>query len=286
MFLALLASGCTKEKADRISIFANNMNGNSKVWVNPASPNGATWVAGETINLNGSEYTITANAGGSFSLNVEPLAETMYAVYPATMTEDGNDIAVTNSNASGATITLKSLAVNFLSTGGHTVIFPMAEKAAANSGSLYFDHLTAGLRLTLANSSASGIAVDHIKLVVQGTEAASSVTRDGVSYTVQWAVQGPTTPSGNIGGISGDQEVKFSSEMNLQMQNSGAAGVTVPASGSIQFCVPATVATVKHLSVTGYDANGNQLFTKNKSLASNATLEVNHIYDIPSFNIN
>ena len=243
-------------------------------------------MAGESINLNSTPYTINANGNGSFSLNVEPLDETMYAVYPGTMTTGGNDITVTNNGASGATVTLKSLAVNFLSTGGHTVVFPMAEKAAANSGSLYFDHLTGGLRLTLANSSGEGIAVDHLKVVVQGTAAAPAVELDGVSYTVRWAVQGPTTPSGGVGDISGDREVTYSSEMNFKMQTNGAAGVTVPASGNIQFCVPVTMRDVKYLSVTGYNAAGQQLFTQSKTLASATPIAVNNMYNIPSININ
>ncbi|MBR1549894.1 MAG: hypothetical protein IJ634_04585 [Bacteroidales bacterium] len=69
------------------------------------------------------------------------------------------------------------------------------------------------------------------------------------------------------------------------MQTAGTTGVTVPASGSIQFCVPATVATIKRLTVTGYDASGRQLFTQAKDLES-TTLDVNHMYNIPSININ
>ena len=42
--LALLATACTKDEgvADRISIFANQMGGNAKVWVDPADVNSAT----------------------------------------------------------------------------------------------------------------------------------------------------------------------------------------------------------------------------------------------------
>ncbi len=285
--LLALATGCGKDNAtaDRISIFANSMGGGAKVWMNPANVNGATWVAGEGINLNGTPYAITANGNGSFSLEVEPLAEAMYAVYPATMASGGNDITVENHGASGATITIKRLAVDFRD-GGHRIVFPMAEKADANATSLYFDHLTAGLRLTLANSSEDDIAVDHLKVVVQGTAAAPAVTIDGVDYTVAWAVQGPTTPSGDVGGIVGDREVTYSSEMNFQMQTSGTAGVTVPADSNIQFCVPATVGNVKRLSITGYDAAGQQLFTKSKDLDTPLDLAVNHMYNIPSFNIN
>lgn len=283
--LLALATGCGKDVADRISLFANSMGGGAKVWVDPTNVNRATWVAGEGINLNGTSYTITANGNGRFSLEVGPLAEDMYAVYPATMASGGNDITVENHDASGATITIKSLAVDFRD-GGHRIVFPMAEKADANATSLYFDHLTAGLRLTLANSSEDGIAVDHLKVVVQGTAAAPAVRIDGVDYTVAWAVQGPTTPSGDVGGIVGDREVTYSSEMNFQMQTSGTAGVTVPAGGNIQFCVPATMRNVKRLSITGYDAAGQQLFTKSKDLNTPLNLAVNHMYNIPSFNIN
>ena len=283
--LLALATGCGKDVADRISIFANNMGGGAKVWVDPANVNSATWVAGESIDLNGTPYAIAANGNGGFSLEVEPLAEAMYAVYPATMASGGNDITVENHDASGATITIKRLAVDFRD-GGHRIVFPMAEKADANATSLYFDHLTAGLRLTLANGSGTGIAVDHLKVVVQGTAAAPAVTIDGVNYTVAWAVQGPTTPSGDVGGIVGDREVTYSSEMNFQMQTAGTAGVTVPASGNIQFCIPATMRNVKRLSITGYDAAGQQLFAKSKDLNPPLDLAVNHMYNIPSFNIN
>ena len=283
--LATLATACGKDKADCINIFANNMGSiGTKVWVNPTSPNDAIWVVGETINLNGNSYTINSNSNGSFSLNVTPLDAVMYAIYPASTNDDGNIIDVVNNNASGATITMKQLAVNFLDVG-HRIIFPMAEKAAANSGSLYFDHLTAGLRLTLANTSTEDVSVDHIKVVVQGTSAASDVVRDDVSYTVRWAVQGPTTPSGDIGGISGNQQVAYSSEMHFQMQHDGQAGVTVPANGSISFCVPATVSDVKMLSIPCYNAGGMQLFTKVKNIDNPLQMSVNYMYNIPSFDI-
>lgn len=292
--VVLLAVGCTKDngKADRISIFANGMDGNgAKVWVDPADVNAATWVAGESIDLNGNPYTINGNGNGSFSLDVEPLEEAMYAVYPAATESEGDTIDVTNGNGSGATITLKNLAVNFRD-GGHRIVFPMAAQAAAASGSLFFDHLTAGLRLTLENSANSGYAIDHLKVVVQGTAAAGDVEIGGVSYTVAWAVQGPTTPSGDIGGIEDDRPVGYSSEMNFHMQTNGVAGVTVPAranevNGSISFCVPVTVCEMQRISVTGYDASGVQLFTKSKSIDSNRpTLDVNHMYHIPAIEIN
>ena len=56
LLLMLLAVGCKKDNS-RIRILAENMAGESKVWVDPTDVNGATWITGETINLNGDEYT-------------------------------------------------------------------------------------------------------------------------------------------------------------------------------------------------------------------------------------
>ena len=54
--LMLLATGCKKDNS-RISIYTENMTGDSKVWVDPSNVNGATWTTGETLNLNGDERT-------------------------------------------------------------------------------------------------------------------------------------------------------------------------------------------------------------------------------------
>ncbi|MBR6843711.1 MAG: hypothetical protein IKM79_01290 [Bacteroidales bacterium] len=43
--------------------------------------------------------------------------ETMYAIYHASTTDNSNVITVTNSKASGTTITMSELAVNLLSNG-------------------------------------------------------------------------------------------------------------------------------------------------------------------------
>lgn len=291
LLLATLFVACSKDKASRISIFANNMGNGGKVWLDPSNFNASTWVADETINFNGSLYPISQDGSDGFCLNIEPQNEVAYAVYPGTTKSGGNDIEVTNSRASGASIVIRSLAVNFRN-GGHRVIFPMADKADPGSDALYFNHLTAGFLLTLANSDTEhGFDVDHVKVVVQGTSAAAPVTREGVSYSTTWYAQGPTVPGGELGGITGDQEVCFSSEMLFVMQTNDNPGVTIPAKengvdGKISFCIPVTVSTVRMISVTGYDANGTQLFSKVKKLDPAIALTVNNMYRIPSFVVN
>lgn len=281
MFLASLAASCGKETADRIGIVAEKMHtGGAKVWMNPASVNAATWVANETVDLNGSSYAIDDNGDGTFSLGVAPLNAAMYAVYPATTVGDGNDIEVSNLNGSGSTVTLKSLAVNFLSTGGHTMYFPMEAQAEARSTQLKFDHLTGGLKITLANTSSADVTLDAVKIVARSTSDVAPLSHNGV--TASWEIEGPVLPGGTVGGISGNQDIKYTSEMYFVLQTDGAAGATIDAHGSRSFCVPVTVSSMKYFTVTGYNPDGSQRFTISKELDIPLTIERNGMYNIPT----
>ncbi|MBR5353225.1 MAG: hypothetical protein IK126_05880 [Bacteroidales bacterium] len=277
----LFAVGCKKDNS-RISIFAENMSGDSKVWVDPAQVNGATWLEGETVNLNGDVYTIAIDDNGFYLSNTAELTSNLYAIYPASLQADGNNIAVVNNNSTG-TITISSLAVNFTGNG-HEVIFPMASTAEAGSDKLLFNHLTGGMRVTLANATATIVA--SVKMITYGDEAIPPVALDGITVTTQWAAQGPTAPMGDVGQIEGDQDIKYSCEMSFAMQTNGEAGVTIPDGGDITFCVPVTVRSVKRLTVIGYDTDGTVLFTKTRSFTTAQPIERNHMYSLPTIQIN
>lgn len=257
-FSLLFAVGCKKDN-HRISIFAENMADNSKVWVDPAQVNGATWLEGETVNLNGDVYTIAIDDNGFYLSNTAELTSDLYAIYPASLQTDGNNIAVVNNNST-RTITINSLAINFTGNG-HEVIFPMATKGDAGDNKLLFNHLTGGMKVTLANTSAT--TVSTVKMITYGDEAIPPVALDGISVTTQWAAQGPIIPMGEVGQIEGDQDIKYSCEMSFAMQTNGEAGVTIPDGGNITFCVPVTVRSVKRLTVIGYASDGSVLLDKN-----------------------
>ena len=277
----LFAVGCKKDNG-HISIFAKNMTDNSKVWVDPTQVNDATWIVGETVNLNGTVYTIASDDDGFYLDNTAELIGALYAIYPANMQAGGNDISVVNNNTTG-TITISSLAVNFTGNG-HEVVFPMASTADAGSGKLLFDHLTGGMRVTLANTTAT--TVSTVKMITYGDEAIPPVELDDITVTTQWAAQGPTVPMGDVGQIEGDQDIKYSCEMNFAMQTNGAATVTIPAGASITFCVPVTVRTVKRLTVIGYASDGSVLFTKTRSFTPAEEIERNYMYSLPTIQIN
>ena len=276
--LALLAAGCKKE-SNRIRILAEGMTRGGKVYVTPTNINNATWVADEIINLNGTNCTIYSR-NNDFYIDVDsrPTGD-FCAVYPGG-SFGGNNVTVTNSNASGASITLNRLVINF-HDGGHDIAFPMAA-VAADGNQLMFSHLTGGLQLTLEAATACNVAT--VKVITYGAGAASPVVINEVPYTVSWAGQGPTVPAGDVGGIEGDFDVKYASEMVFDMKTNGTGGVSV-GTDPVTFCVPVTVNGIRRLTVKGYASDGTELFSKTKEL-SNINIARNTMYNVPVIQIN
>ena len=215
------------------------------------------------------------------------LPDNLYAIYPASVNADGNDLTVTNNGASISTIIINSLAVNFRNnnaTAGHDIIFPMATgHTDKNNGKLLFKHLTGGMKLTLAKNTANDCTVGSVKVVVYGDDdVPTPITAHNV--TTRWAAQGPVLPGGEIGANDGDQTVGYASEMHFALKDNGADGKTITSGSSISFVVPVTITPIKRLVVTGYGTDGTQLFVKDKILPSAQTIHANYMYNIPAIN--
>ncbi len=281
--LALFATGCKKDN-HRIRIFARNMTSDSKVLVNPSSLDGGSWVAGESILLyddgegTSDAYPIGGDITNGFYIDVDPAPTgPLSAVYPAG-SFGGNDIDV-----SDAGIVLKRLTINFYSNyTTHDVVFPMlASSLEGNNNQLYFDHVTAGLKLTLTLAANSApVEVASVKIVARN----DGPVTDEYFSVCKWAVQGPAVPSDEIG-IIGDQEVSCSSVMNFDFTTDGDPGATVTSNG-LSFCIPITIDNLIALTVIGYSADGAELFHKTKRLADPIQLECNNMYIVPTIQIN
>ncbi len=260
--LALLATGCGKDKFGRVSIFAENMTaaGNTKLLVDPSNMS-TKWLENETINVNGTSFAILRN-GSEYQVDASSLgdATTLWAIYPGA-NFGGNEVTVANNNGSAGTITLNKLMVNMHSDGKHDVVFPMAGKAVQGDDEMTFRHLTAGFRFNI--SSASPVTVNTFKVYVYGSANAQSVSANSVNYTVKWANEGtlPTTPIGGIGNIA-DRSEAYGSEMVFGMQTEGVDGVefnSTPKSFTVPVCL---CGNVKRITVVGLDDSDNQLFAK------------------------
>ncbi len=291
MALALLltatAAGCKKDNtATRINIFAGNME-KSKVWMNPDSAaNSSRWVPGEFINLNGIPFEIAGDNSGYYLDGVTPLDEDMFAIYPATIMQQGGDsIVISNYGSSNCAVAINSLSVNFKNSGGvsgHEVCFPMAAHADPNSNRLLFDHLTGGIRIKLLNNGGSK-TVARLRIEARDAQDKPTIYRD---LKPSWAGGlFPAVPGGAIG-IEGNQSAQFVDGMTLYLKDNGNPNKTIGNGESIVFYVPMTAASVKTLSIKGYDNNGELLFNKTKVLDNALPILCNHLYNIPDIDFN
>ena len=294
MFFAVLVAGCSKDNNEEGSVVPNDgllhitaeaINSNAKVLVNPAEPNGASWVAGEQIDLNGTPCTIARRNDYFYLDGIAPQAVDMYAIYPATINANGNDIAVTNNGSTTCAIDIHSYAIDIHPDGSHDVIFPMAAYTAAGGTSLLFRHLTGALRLTLTGSTTHHVT----RLVVTATreDGSAAIYKD---LKPSWANGTlPGIPGGEPGSVINDQGAQFISDMTLVMNtNDGnghlTQGVDIEAGNSLTFCIPLLVKELKRFAITGYNGD-SQLFSKTKTLDNALDVERNKMYNIPEIAI-
>lgn len=274
--LVLMATGCKKEDLLSIRLLSEPMTGGAKVLVDPANVNNAQWVAGEQINLNGTARTITQH-GSAYYLDLDaPVDGALLAVYPASVDANGNSVTY-----SADTVTINSLNVDFRGSS-HRIIFPMAATADAGSESLKFDHLTGGLKLTLTNTGSDvNYTLGSLRIVTYGDGSMAAPIEERHGITATWALQGPAVPGGEVGETDGDVSMRYASEMHFTFSTDGNPGKAISPSGSISFCVPITVSSVKTLEVTGYGTDGAQLFSRKKTLDDALTVQANYMYTIP-----
>lgn len=280
---ALLFTACGKDNTDGcLRLFSENMMFiGAKVLVNPANPSGASWVTGERINLNGTAYPIAYDEN-SYYLNTgnAEIPASLLAVYPSDTNANGNDVTVSNDGTTG-TVTIRNLSVDYRD-GGHRIFFPMAAANNLSERRLLFNHLTAGMRLTLTDTSATkDYLVGSVRIVTYGENATAAALPAVNGVSCRWAVQGPSVPGGEVGGEDGDVAMAYSSEMHFTLKDNGVAGKAIDNGGSISLCVPVTVNRIKTIEVTGYDTDGRQLFSRTKTLDNELEVELNTMYTIP-----
>ena len=295
LLFAAFATGCNKEENNYIEIFADHFADNiGKVLSDPYNILAASeWIEYEPVNLNDYLYFIGADSLNRHFLAdgqcefIRPLGEEMCAIYPG-WSFDGNDVEVSNSG-DYREIVIRRLVVRIRDDNRQEMAFPMAAKSAPGASSLYFCHLTGGIRLTLHNSSGSPINVASLKIIAQSENPVTNLdtTIGGITFTSRWAVQGPTVPSGPVGTNDDTVDVKYTSEMNFDLRNGFNDNyATIDNNGDLMFCIPITINSVKRLVVTGYSVEGTEIFHVGNSFGQEVTVERNRMYTVPTININ
>ena len=305
--LAVLATGCKKEKVTgmRLAITSEDFRATSgsKVAFNPTNPYSvSTWVANEPIMVNS---TVFWTAFAEFN---DPTQNLWYlttdTVSPDSQTNDVNAEdplvdpfvrALYPGNAFGGneltidadTMKLTRLVIDYPQAGTmqQKMAFPMISVPGdRQDNTLYFRHLTAGLKITLTNGGTDAVDVASLKIVAWGVNnTTANLGYDGV--TARWVQEGPTVPGGHAGDIPVDLNVSYASEMHFDFRTAGMAGASVPASGNLTFCVPLTLNSVRYLTVTGYSSTGDEVFCKTADLGSSVTISRNVMYTVPTISV-
>ncbi len=276
--LALLAGSCTKDNL-RIRLLSEPMSFGAKVLMDPANINNAEWVEHEYINLNGTPREISKH-DGSYYIDLDaPISGDLTAVYPAA-TNDANGNVVTYD---AGVLTIHSLNIDFRGDK-HSIIFPMAAEAPDGSELLKFDHLTAGLKLTLTDTTTnSDYTLGSLRIITYGSGSTSENLDAIPGINVQWAEQGLAVPGGMVGENGSSVDAKYASQMDFTLTNNGEGGKKITSGNSISFCVPITVKTVSAIQVMGFDTDGKQVFGKMKTNPNAATeMVANHMYLVPT----
>lgn len=306
LLAALLATGCTKSEQDEVAvtasqntksrlwIFANEIgHSGSKVSINPNDPTeDAQWIEDELVSLNGTIYKVAFdNERGQYFLKdlttdapIQAFPENMSSLYPGA--SFGSNVVSIENN--GKEIVLQQLEIGFLEDDRQSMAFPMVAGATANSTELYFDHLSAGVQLTLSNTH-EAINIDRLTVIVQSNQ---DVVNLGLDDTIaRWAVEGPWLPLGPVGHNDDEVDVKFSSVMNFVLTDrvNDTPYKTIEQNGELKFCVPITISSMKRLKVIGYDDHGDIAFyvTKNfyTSTDEEVAVEINRMYAFPTIEI-
>lgn len=150
---------CEKENpnAGKLQLVAEGMGGNTKMAING---NSSYWVNGESVNINGSDYTITANSGSAYVDEDVTVTTPYLGVYPASILSSTNGLNYTltlPAEYTYATTTYNSQTMQNLAS-------PMV--AYANGGNqLYFKHVTAAVNVQVINYHYDyDIVVDSIEV--------------------------------------------------------------------------------------------------------------------------
>ena len=293
LLLATVVAGCSKEKSGRMRLLSESFDRNgSKVQFDPnQNPVGSTWVEGEPVKVGDGVYNIVygLDNGGEYCYyldgygDVDPgdnVVET--ALYPGE-SFGGNVLSLADNE-----MVLSNLMIEFNGDIQNTV-FPMVAAGSQTDGehvSLYFRHLTAGLKVTLANAGADPLSIRTLKVVAWSTDNnTANLSRDG--WTARWLLDSPTVPAGHVGEIDENLNVAYSSTMNFTIGDDGEpANLTLANGDSRTLCVPLTINSVRYITVSAYDASGVELFTKMADFGEPQTIQRNHMYNVGTISIN
>lgn len=169
--MTILMWGCRKDNSPAgMRLVAERIQGGTKAMVDGAD---ITWVAGETLRINGENKIVAIDGDGAYIDGVTPSDEYRF-IYPSsinsTATLDGDVV----------TVTIPALhEYNSDANGKQLLDVPMAGRAGSGSSSLYLKHLTAAIVVEITNYYGFAVLVDSI--VVRSGDAGTAYQLSGAT---------------------------------------------------------------------------------------------------------
>lgn len=152
--MTLLAAGCRKDNTiDGMRIVSERMRSENKAMIEGLN---MTWVAGESIRINGEDKAIAVNDENQAYLENVTASDVYRAIYPSSL----NSSATLDDDS--VTVTIPSThTYNSDANGNQLLDIPMAGRSESGS-SLYLKHLTAAITVEITNYYGFAVLVDSV----------------------------------------------------------------------------------------------------------------------------
>lgn len=152
--MTLLAAGCRKDNTiDGMLIVSEGMRSDNKAMIEGLN---MTWVAGESILINGEDKAIAVNDENQAYLENVTASDVYRAIYPSSL----NSSATLDDD--NVTVTIPSThTYNSDANGNQLLDIPMAGRSESGS-SLYLKHLTAAITVEITNYYGFAVLVDSV----------------------------------------------------------------------------------------------------------------------------
>lgn len=152
--MTLLAAGCRKDNTiDGMLIVSEGMRSDNKAMIEGLN---MTWVAGESIRINGEDKAIAVNDENQAYLENVTASDVYRAIYPSSL----NSSATLDDDS--VTVTIPSThTYNSDANGNQLLDIPMAGRSESGS-SLYLKHLTAAITVEITNYYGFAVLVDSV----------------------------------------------------------------------------------------------------------------------------
>ena len=229
---ALLAS-CQKENVDaqRLELVAEGMSGNQKTYVDGVH---TYWMDGDLVSINGTTYTVSADASAASISGSFNSGTTYVGVFPAGI--------MTGHSGSTVNLSLPGTYTYREDGSGHQVLdAPMAAYGTPSDGKLFFNHLTAALAVQVKNeATGSAIVLDSIVVSSDANPLCGPMTVDLTDLA--------TGTRATTGATNRQVVMLFDGSVTVGYNNTKTIQVPIRAAGGQNF----TIRVVGHYQATRY----------------------------------